>query len=375
MKIIINASNLHIGGGVQVACSIIEELYGSNTIGHEYLIIVSSEIYESISVKNVDSHDLTLLIFDSHGFVGGLKNRKFLLSCIRKFKADVIYSVFGPTYLYRLPIPHIIGFANAWLVSPDCLAYSLMSIKQKSFRKIKYLFYKISLFFESDVFITETRAMKASLSQDKILHRKKVFVVSNCHSNIYLDSGLWQSIDLPIKNEDVTLCTISSDYLHKNLQIIPSVAKVLQDKYNIKARFIVTIEKSSYESKGQDFKMYTFNLGPISPSQCPHVYNHSDMLFMPTLLETFSASYPEAMVMHKPIITSDLSFARDICGDAAFYFSPLDPHSIAESIYECFSDDKKRNLVLNKGKLRLNEINSSSDRLSEILSIIEGYFK
>lgn len=35
---------------------------------------------------------------------------------------------------------------------------------------------------------------------------------------------------------------------------------------------------------------------------------------MPTVLEVFSATYPEAMAL--PIVTSDLDFARDICDNA-----------------------------------------------------------
>lgn len=375
MNVIINASNLHIGGGVQVACSIIDELSKYNIKSNYFLIIVSDKVYKSLSVDKFKLSNMKFIISNAYGFFGGLKNRNNILSYIRDFKADVIYSIFGPTYLYGLPIPHIIGFANAWLVTPDCLAYDLMNINHKFKSKGKYLFYKVSLLFESDVFITETNAMKTSLSLDILLHRKKVFVVSNCHSSLYLDQRMWTSIELPNKDEDITLCTISSDYLHKNLQIIPSVARVLRDNYNIKSRFLITIEEASYESKDDSFKEYTFNLGPILPSQCPYVYNYADMLFMPTLLETFTASYPEAMVMEKPIITSNLSFAHDICGDAAFYFEPLEPYSIAENIYDCFFNDVKRNEKIAKGKMRLKEMKNSDSRLSEILYIIEEHLK
>ena len=65
---------------------------------------------------------------------------------------------------------------------------------------------------------------------------------------------------------------------------------------------------------------------------CPKLYNQADAMFLPTLLETFSASYPEAMKMERPILTSDLDFAKDICGDAALYFNPLDSYDIANKI-------------------------------------------
>lgn len=38
------------------------------------------------------------------------------------------------------------------------------------------------------------------------------------------------------------------------------------------------------------------------------------------------------MKMEKPIITSDLGFARSICQDAALYFKPRDARSAVEQI-------------------------------------------
>ena len=64
----------------------------------------------------------------------------------------------------------------------------------------------------------------------------------------------------------------------------------------------------------------------------------SDAMLLPTMLECFSASYPEAMVMKKPVLTSDLSFARSICGNAAIYFNPFDPADIADKIIGLVND-------------------------------------
>jgi glycosyltransferase involved in cell wall biosynthesis len=70
-----------------------------------------------------------------------------------------------------------------------------------------------------------------------------------------------------------------------------------------------------------------FNVGWLTLSECIDWYNRSDIVFLPTLLETFSATYLEAMRMGRPIVTCDLDFARDICKDAAAYFPPLSTKS------------------------------------------------
>jgi glycosyltransferase involved in cell wall biosynthesis len=38
------------------------------------------------------------------------------------------------------------------------------------------------------------------------------------------------------------------------------------------------------------------------------------------------------MHLGTPILTSDLDFAREVCGEAAVYFSPWDPDAMATAI-------------------------------------------
>ncbi len=374
MNLILNASNLHVGGGIQVACSIIEEIY-ENIAGREFeyniLILVSNEIIKSLPTKQHECKNVKIKEYNSYGPVGGLESRRYIINTMDCFKADAIFSIFGPTYLYSLPIPHIIGFANAWLVTPDCMAYELMRFKDKVRARFKYFLYKASLYYESKFLITETNLMKAKINRDPILKNKKVKVIGNCHSSLYLDPCKWEYIDIPDVDSDFILCTISNGYIHKNLDIISDVGEFLLKEYNLKVTFITTLPHDVYNIKSEKFKKYTVNLGVVSPYQCPYIYNIADALFLPTLLETFSASYPEAMVMGKPIITSNLDFALDICGDSAFYFEPLVVKSISEQIYICFSDNSVRLNKIESARKILSSMPNSKQRLHEILFSIK----
>lgn len=88
------------------------------------------------------------------------------------------------------------------------------------------------------------------------------------------------------------------------------------------------------------------------------------------MLECFSASYCEAMVMKKPILTSNLSFATGICKDSAAYFNPMDPENIADVMYELASDTKKQEELINKGIEQLKVFDNSSQRAEKYLQII-----
>lgn len=80
------------------------------------------------------------------------------------------------------------------------------------------------------------------------------------------------------------------------------------------------------------------NVGPIPFDQMAAYYRFSDALCMPTLLETFGLPYVEAMALELSILTSDLDFAREVCGDAAAYFDPWNPEAIRDAII-AFRDD------------------------------------
>ena len=101
--------------------------------------------------------------------------------------------------------------------------------------------------------------------------------------------------------------TISAFYQHKNLELIGDVAKVLEQKGRKNFEFVLTIKPEELERvlKGQAH-ITTVDQVPL---KCPSLYRECDTMFLPTLAECFSASYPEAMIMNKPIITTDLGFA------------------------------------------------------------------
>ena len=93
-------------------------------------------------------------------------------------------------------------------------------------------------------------------------------------------------------------------------------------------------------------------------------------MFLPTLLECFSANYPEAMAMELPILTSDLDFAHSICHDAALFFNPTDPAQIAENIIKIVESQPLREDLIKKGKQNLSCFPTPSQKAKAYLSII-----
>jgi glycosyltransferase involved in cell wall biosynthesis len=75
------------------------------------------------------------------------------------------------------------------------------------------------------------------------------------------------------------------------------------------------------------------------------------------------------MKMKKPILTSDLSFAYSICGDAAEYFDPFDPEDIANKIIFLVNNINRQKELIQKGEERLQDFETPDSRAKKLLEI------
>ena len=112
-------------------------------------------------------------------------------------------------------------------------------------------------------------------------------------------------------------------------------------------------------------------VGAVPPAECPALYGECDAMFLPTLAECFSASYAEAMVMEKPIVTTDLGFARSICGPAAIYYAPANPQAAAEAIAQLANSMTSQSQLREAGKLRLQSFDTAVSKATKILILCE----
>ena len=88
---------------------------------------------------------------------------------------------------------------------------------------------------------------------------------------------------------------------------------------------------------------------------------------MPTLLESFSGSYIEAMHYGVPILTSDLDFAHDVCGESAIYFDPWNVETIKNAILELINNPEQARKLISAGKTQLESKFQSWDDIAESL--------
>ncbi|QEK37239.1 glycosyltransferase [Acinetobacter johnsonii] len=373
MKYVIDNSNLYAGGGIQVGISFINDLSKLN-LSNEYHIIQSFKMAEAF--KKID-YPSNFIFYDlnvecEQSILVRAKQVKLLED---KIKPDCIFTLFGPSY-HKSNFPKIVGFAIPHIIYPESPFIKNLSLS----KKIKNLLIcKMKQYFfikNADALVFETK--DASKKFEKLSGFKNNYVVSNTLNEVFLDESKWENFIFSDNNK-LKILVVTANYPHKNLQVIPNIIrKLINDKKIENFEFVITLDKN--ELNFPDFcENYIQYIGKVSLNKLPSLYKQSTMVFIPTLLEVFSATYLEAMYMQKAIVASDMGFSRDICGDAAFYCDPTNIDDYANTISLLLRDIKLRLDLEQKGVSQVLKFGSSMGRTKMYLDILgqvlEGFKK
>jgi len=365
VKILINAANLHSGGGVQVASSFINELpLLSNNNIKSFDVIVSSEVDKNIN-RSTKKFFKNYNVYNIFGLKGYKKNLGFFDNY------DLVFTIFGPCY-YNIKGVSLTGFAQAWIIYPNNECYNMLPFVNKIKFKIKFFLQKI-FFKRSDFIIVELEHVKNRLVELNVFKENNISVVYNTVSNIYFSPHDWGEISIK-KSDKFKIGLISRDYFHKNTDILPKIKEVLKTKYQKNIEFYVTFSEQEWANKESNFQSNIINVGPLKVNECPSFYQQMDAIIFPSLLECFSATPLEAMIMKKPLFASDRGFIKDVCLDFAFYFDPTDPDSIAAVINNFIENkqNKELDIQLTAAKKHAENFSSARQRAVKYTQIIEN---
>ena len=363
MNILINCSNLKAGGGLQVADSVCCQL--SRFPQHHFVVVLSAGLN---GTKDRISGQGNAEVF-SYDIRNSLKTLlwgrdSFLDSLVAQKHIDVVLTVFGPSrWLPR--VKHLCGFARAQLLLKDSPYYSSISRKVRLVYKVwTWAFKRCSKnFYTENLYISD---MLPSLLGDV-----KVYTFTNYYNQVFDQPERWESINIP-SFKGTTLLTISSYNPHKNFPIMAEICQYLQKNHpEFSFRFVVTLDREQCFFITPDIESHFVTLGRVDVSACPPLYQQADIMFMPTLMECFTATYPEAMRMEVPIVTTDLEFARGLCGDAACYYSALDAEAAAEAIYVIATNKEYAKHLIEAGKKQLLKYDNYKQRANKLIKILE----
>jgi len=365
MKIFINTGSTFKGGAVQAANSYIHEF--RNFKEHEYIVVLGQLLAKLVDPKDFPSN-FTFYYLDYRPAtrVFSLKDQAAdLKKWEQKHQPDIVISLGGPAY-WRPKAHHIVRYALPHYIYPESPFLKQLPLVKRYKRKLKGMVLRRFFRKEADSFIVQTDDVNKRLR--KWLKKDDVYTITNTASRYYyeFESGIER---LPAKEDgEIRLVLLSAHYPHKNFEIINAVSDLLDQANYDKIKFVVTLPEEDFKGVFSESAMKrVYNVGALKPSECPALYAECDFVFLPTLLECFSATYVEGMIMKKPILTSDLPFATCICEDAAVFFDPIDAKDIFNKLTTILNSPKKQKELIEKGQARLKYFKTAEERAKKLL--------
>jgi len=98
-------------------------------------------------------------------------------------------------------------------------------------------------------------------------------------------------------------------------------------------------------------------LGAVPYRQLHHVCAACDLYVTPAYTETFAHHVVEAMASGLPVIAADIPLHREICGEAAVYFSRFSPQELATRVAEVAANSSLMQTLSAQGKRESTRFN------------------
>jgi glycosyltransferase involved in cell wall biosynthesis len=345
MKLLIDGMPLHAGGGVQVAIALLEQL---NAAELPYLAVLPEKLRVALP-NSLDGtcEERRIRLLPKNSRVDLLRAGARLRRIEQEFRPDVTFTVFGPAY-FRASSPHLVGFALPNLIYPREGNFDGWRTKIADALRRR-------LFKRADHLVVETESAKRRLAELLGLSPDRISVVGNSVNPVLHDFT-----PTPISHDANAVLVPSTYYPHKNLEIVPRVAQALKALGGPCITFQLTLAPESAEWRaiaGQSESLgigeMVTTLGVLRLDALAAAYRRARLVFLPTLREVSTAVYPEAFHFRRPLVTSDLDFARELCGDAAEFVPSREAQATAEILRSLLGDQRRTEALIEAGDRQL----------------------
>ncbi|MDA1179677.1 MAG: glycosyltransferase family 4 protein [Planctomycetota bacterium] len=377
MKILYNATTNAKGGSAQRATSFVTEAI-RDPRGHQWCLAISPAQADAVTgcPPEIDVH-----VFEEKPSQDR-HSRKLLRSLEARFRPDCVYSQLGPAYV-RFQSPHLMGVADAWVTHPSLRAFRTLSFPIEWIQMVAAGIYKTCWLTQANAYVVETEYARQSFHRLHLKSLSTISVVPNTCGRQYTEKGEWEGGSFTSRQGTLRILTFAAPYPHKRLEIIPQVAaEIVRQKPDLDFRCVITLPQDCRElasilatAEKLGVLQRIENWGVIPTLQGPEIYRQCDACFLPTVLETFSASYPESMAMGVPMVTTDLGFAHDVCKTSALYFEPDNARDAAEKLLQALLDQATRRRLIESGRAVLAQLPSAERQYQIQVDLIEAFVR
>lgn len=368
MRIAVLAHSARVAGGLSVGKNLVAAM-GRVAPQHTFLFVIPAALgFEEICAGIPGCE--TFVVEHRGGLFGRWLFETFALGkIVSAFRPDVVFAS-ANRGLRHPPCPQALLIQDPHLFYPRRhFGYRSLVAKVKHWVNIRHL---RRVLRDTQLVLCQTPVAARRLVQ-RYKYEGQTGVCPNAVSQFIGDEDAHPSVPeiLAPYADRLKLFCLTRYYAHKNLESIPILFERFEKELS-GVTVVLTIDREQdaptrrflasigrWELRGQ-----VLNVGQIPQSTLADYYHSCDALFLPTLLESFTGTYAEAMHFGVPILTSDLDFAHHVCGRAAMYFDPWNAESIKGAILRLRADSDLRRDCVIQGRQRLQTMFKSWDEIA-----------
>jgi glycosyltransferase involved in cell wall biosynthesis len=341
MHIFLNGMGASAGGGLTYLRNVLPHL--SKTQGLRTTVAVSPEFEDGS-----DCHPNVELL--RLPFEGGPARRSWLEQIelpkiIRDCRADLLISA-GNFALRGSPVPQILLSRNSLYTSPDFFADLIRRGEYRMWldTRLKALLARRSIHW-ADRTVAPSEAFAGELQK---WTGKPVLAVHHG-----FDQRTFFGSQVPIPREilgrlqcpagTLRVLLVSHYNYYRNFEtVLRAIALMSRQPAMPPVRLFLTCELQKQKTPGAynpdyaarliddlGIREQVVELGSVPYEHLHHVYQSCDLFVTAAYTETFAHPLVEAIASGLPVIASDLSVHREICGDAAAYFPRFSADELA----------------------------------------------
>ena len=345
MKIVINAASAKMGGAVSYITNLLRHL---SEAGGDDQFIVFLPPETAAKLQGLGRNIRMLPTGIGHAGMAGrmwweqVTLRRFL----KRERADALFST-ANFAMFRCPARQLLLVRNALYFSR---IYRERFLPKHSWRYRLAFALRRRLIAHSaraaDLVMTPTQAM---LDELRTCAEVKNAVVNPYGVAAPEISGTTPESAAPGPQESgkkvVRLLFVSLYSEHKNLSTLLKALAILNRSGDTQFKLTTTADPAWPEavltvtykddlelSQVPGIREYVDFVGPLNRELTQGLYKATDIFVFPSLTESFGYPMAEAMSHGLPVVAAETPVNREMCGEAALYFSPLDAGDLAQKV-------------------------------------------
>jgi len=348
MKILINMATLKMGGGQNVGLNFLKGLETLDYLQHEFFFVVAKDslIHDYISKKYTTDN---YMIVSNNPYIRIIQEKIYVNKYIISKGINIIYTYFGFGNFNKKNI-QVMGVADSNLFYPEINFWSEYGVLKRISKKIIDN-YRLKGYKSANGLIFENIDME----------KRYKFRMNGANRTTYIQPSIltfdneedFSQNDIRNNPKGLFLCGWQ---LNKNIFIIPELVRKALDKgCHLHITITAPLDNSKYHKKFlklcNEYKVkdYISIIGTVKKSELNNLYKNIDFVFLLSKLESFSNNIIESWHYKRPIVISDLDWAKSICKNAAIYVKRDSTDDIIEKILVYINDNKKYKAIVENG--------------------------